>query len=361
MPHFQSNMEEAVPWTLKGDYEFIPNRYLRPLRVGIVNNCLGPGLWELIATDRSGEIHHSWFALPQERYFRLTAASNNLDLDFVREALAWKTTGARLSLDRLRREGALLGEGRVTLVDAPVGFSSQGSRLKLNAAFVKVSKDGRLMPPKRLADLHTSKVSMPAFVEPGRYSLTNSRQFDFAFLTDVSTAEVRAVVPLTHYRWNDERREPAREAGEDHLELKIHVGSRYILLGNMPMSRMVKQEDFVIHSFGVGVLGPDTPAERSLMLTQHGPHPPYAYVAEERDGELYAVNSHELGLEEIFIRTYPSAPDPHWVIVLTSFERIVDVIRYRVEIPESLRARLAQRTAEYVSPPYLTYKDDNVR
>ena len=46
---------------------------------------------------------------------------------------------------------------------------------------------------------------------------------------------------------------------------------------------------------------------------------------------------------------------------MTSYERIVDIVKYRVDIPDGLHEELTQRAMRYVSPLYRTYRDDNLR
>ncbi len=363
--HFQSDFQESVPWILEGDYQFVPNKHFRPLRVGVMNNCLAPGLWELNAVDRSGEIYHAWFDFPVEHYYRLTAEVNGLDSEFVKEALKWKVPEIKLPLERLRQEGPLEGTVAVRLVEMPVGFSSQDSRRKLAKGFVQVMRDGALDIPEKLSEFYQQPVSMSSFIEPGKYASQEPRDFDLRFLAQVSSAEVRRVTPHTHYSWNDPDADPPSDGesgGElDHLQIMIRLGDRSIVIGNLPINRLVRQEDYVINGFGVGVLGPSTPIERRKILLDNGPHPPYAYLVKEADGELLALNSHDLGIEQIFIRTLPFGDRPHWTVTITSYERIVDLVKYEVEIPESLRKELIASTEKYVPPLYRTYRDDNVR
>ncbi len=38
MAHFETDLDEAVPWTLDGDYRFVPNPNTRPVRFSVINN-----------------------------------------------------------------------------------------------------------------------------------------------------------------------------------------------------------------------------------------------------------------------------------------------------------------------------------
>ncbi|HEX5758008.1 MAG TPA: hypothetical protein VF121_02340 [Thermoanaerobaculia bacterium] len=362
MAHFESDLDAQVPWTLAGDYRFVPNPSFRPFRVSVINNCLAPGLWELSASDRAGEIYHAWFTLPKPVYHRLVAETNGVPEDFAARAVEWNPAERRLDLDRLRRVARRLGRVPVELLGGGemAGFSSQDSRQKLGQGYVQVRRAGELARPATLAELSVHPVEMTQFVEPGKYSLTERKKFDFTFLARPGAAEVALVEPRTHYAWRRPER-PVAHAGQPHLELTLDLGGERLVVGNLPLPLLVEQEEYAIYGFGVGVLPADDLAERRRFLVEEGPAPSYAYLVRERGGRRHALNSHDRGLEQIFIRTRPFGPDPHWEITLTSYERIADLVKYRVGIPAELVAPLRAASSAYVSPLYYTYRDDNVR
>lgn len=361
--HFETNLAEEVPWRLVGDYQFEPNPRLRPIRVGVINNCLTPGLWELNAADRSGEIYHAWFDMPEALYNDLVAEANGVEAAFAAQATQWSTEPVALDLARLRTVEEVIGPTALQLSgEAAVGYSSQDSRRKLAKRYALVEKDGALVTPERLSDLTTSVVHLSNFIEPGKYALTDRRAFDLAFLADARDAEVSRVTPLTDYDWlNRSDTEPAPERVATYLELTLHLDAYSIVLGNLPMELLVPQEDFAIQGFGVGVLNSGGLAERRKYLFEQGPAPSFAYLYQMRDGRPTALNSHEFGIEQIFIRTHIRDNDPWWEITITSFERIVDLVKYRVDIPDALQAELTTYAMEYISPLYRTYRDDNLR
>ncbi len=360
--HFRSDLDLDTPWFLEADYQFVPNPNYRPLRVTVVNNCLDPGLWELAASDRAGEIYHGWFSFPLPAYRRLVARVNGVEEAFVEGALRWRPENVVLDLARLReRSGpAWAVAPRPADRDGGRGFSSQESRRKLARGFVRAGGGAGSAVPRSLAELTAGAVTMTAFVRPGKYALDERREFDLTFLGRPLAAEVAVVRPLTHYRWLDADRPPDR-AGETHLELEINFGDRRIVAGNLPMSLLVQQEDFVIHGFGVGILPASDLAEKRRFLIERGPAPSYAFLVEEHDGARHAINSHDTGIEQLFIRTRPFGAEPHWEITLSSYERIVDLARYVVPIPAELREAARASSREYVSPLYFSYRDDNVR
>ena len=362
MAHFQTNLRDSVPWKLQADYDFIPNPDYKPLRVAVTNNCLAPGLWELSAIDRSGEIYHSWFTLPEDTYTNLVAKTNRLDREFVRGALSWREEPVRLDLGRLRRVLEDLGDVAITVLDESVGFSSQGSRRKISRDFALYESASQLQRPRFLSDLHRHPVALASFAEPGIYSARPEDRswFDFAFLAEPSSARVRIVQPLTSYRWTTQALAEQEPEGRT-IEITIDLGhGEQLLLGNLPLHLLVEQEDFVLHGFGVGILSPNGFAERRKFLIENGPRPSYAYLVARRGQTLMGLNSHSRGIEQVFIRSHPNAENPAWEVTITSYERIADLVKYRIEIPLDLEEFERRASREYRPPIYFTYRDDNI-
>ena len=360
MAHFETSLPESVPWRLAGDYSFVPNPHTRPVRVGLVNNCLQAGLWEITAADRSGEIYHAWFQMPEQRYHQLVASANGLDEDFVAKGLAWSEEKAPLRLDRLRSVTAEYGVSALSIHQQPEsrGFSSQDSRRKLSRGYARIHDGNGWRTPQVIEELTEGVVSLSEFVPPGKYDIKKSREFDLGFLRATREAHVRGVAPMTDYNWLEPRK---RRETLDYIELTIQLEDFSLVIGNLPLQLLVPQEDFAVHGFGVGVLSSGGIAERRAYLMQDGPAPSYAYLVEPgADGPL-ALNSHAYGLEQIFIRTHLEGSTPWWEVTLTSYERIVDIIKYRIPIPEGLVADVRRSAYTYVSPLYFTYRDDNLR
>ncbi|MAE64599.1 MAG: hypothetical protein CMJ18_10060 [Phycisphaeraceae bacterium] len=347
-----------MPYRIGSDFEFVPNERFRPLRVSVINNCLAPGLWEISANDRSGEIYHGWFELPDDDYFGMTARVNRLPIAFVRGALDYrKEVSVSVDLDRLRDADPRVETVSVSLAEGrDAGFSTQDSRRKLRKGYVLVEGPDGLAPPSRIDELTLNPVHLAEFIPPGKYSLSSRRRFDLGLLRPVSTADVRRVTPKTF--WHS-----GAAAGDDgeYVEITIDLDTHRIVVGNLPVDLLVPQEDFAIFGFGVGIFNSGDFAERRRLLVDLGPAPSYAYIM-KRDGDGWvAVNSHECGVDQIFIRTYSQDADPHWDVTITSYERMVDLVRYRIGIPTSLRAALAERADAYISPVYRTYRDDNIK
>ena len=358
MAHFESSLVEERPYHLEGDYEFVANPKFRPVRFSVVNNCLAPGLWELSAEDRSGEIYHSWMNVPDEEYYDLVAQVNNLPLQFVRDALTWRTDEVPIDLDRLRRTVVDLGRVNAALhEDASTGYSSQDSRRKLAAGYALVDSGEGRRRPANLDDLTRHEVQMSEFIAPGKYSIDQRRRFDFGFLRRLQAADITRSKALTNYDW----RNAPREDQPDCIEIHLDLGDWVLVLGNLPINLLVHQEDLGIWGFGVGVLRSSDYAERRKFLIEQGPPPSFAYLCRRVDGRLIAVNSHDYGLEQVFVRTHSQSDDPWWEITVASYERIADIVKYRVEIPGSLVEELKNIAANYTAPLFRTYRDDNLR
>lgn len=359
MSHFLSNLPGKVPWELQGDFEFVPNRLYKPLRVSVINNCLNPGLWELNAVDRSGEIYHGWFDMPLDYYYDLVARTNKVETEFVKHALHMNDEGVKTDLDRLREIKEDLGTVKVVSVDEEVSFSSQGSRRKLHKQYVAYEKEGELFPPSRLSDVYNNPVKMSSFIGPGVYNFEEKMNFDFRFLASATDAQVKTVYPKTSYKFNKGNISPEKD--DPYIEITINLAdNEKLVLGNLPLHLLVEQEDFSLHGFGVGILHAGGFAERRKFLLEKGPRPSFAYLLKEEGGETIALNSHLRGVEQIFIRSHPNADNPHWEITVTSYERIVDLVRYRVDMPEALKPLQQENSNGYIPPIYFTYRDDNI-
>lgn len=358
--HFQSGFEESVPWTLKGDYQFEANPLFRPLRVSIINNCLASGLWELNAVDRAGEIFHAWFDMPPNLYTNLVAEVNGVTQKFADQSLAWHERPVEMDLDRLRTVVRPIDDLNISRKTGEVGYSTQGSRRKLAKGYVGILKDGEKKKPQFLDDFLTNTTVMSDFIPPGKYSITKDKTFDFSYLNNPKRVSLRQVKPHTSYAMTPEAEVDHGEA--PHLEMEIHlVDGRSILIGNLPYPLLVQQEDFPINGFGVGILSASDPAERRAFRIEEGHAPSFAYLVSYQDGKPYAINNHNEGLEQIFIRTRPFDDEPHWEIIISSFERMVDLVKYKVPIPAEMVQPMKDASMNYVSPLYTTYKDDNLR
>jgi hypothetical protein len=358
MAHFETNLTEERPYRLDGDYQFAANPKFRPVRFALINNCLAPGLWEISASDRSGEIYHSWMNMPDAVYHELVARANGLPEAFVRESLKWRTDEVELDLDRLRISPKPIGTVAVSLLTgSSSGYSSQDSRRKLAAGFALVERGDDKVMPKTLADLTTSPVHLSSFIEPGKYSRKERRRFDFGFLRGIKEARVLRTTATTDYNWRKKKKPLHPGCVEIHLDL----GEWTIVLGNLPVDLLVPQEDFGISGFGVGVLPSSDFAERRKFLIEAGPPPSFAYLCRKADSKRIVVNSHDYGLEQVFIRTHSNVDDPWWEITLTSYERIVDIVKYRVAVPAGMAGELKTAAANYHAPLYRTYRDDNLR
>lgn len=361
MAHFRSNFTDDTPWTLgRHNYELIPNRMFNPYRFSVINNCLNPGLWELSAKDRGGELYHGWFTFPREDYYRLVAEVNHLDSDFVKRSLAWNVNDVELKLDRLRTITKSLGPSPTSLnrlVD--VGYSSQGSRRKISKGYFKVMENDELVMPKKISDFLDKPVYASEFVAPGKYTYQRRRMFDFAYLAEPEKTDVMIVQPKTNYDWT---MSDASTFKSPYIELHITLRDHIVVIGNLPLALLVPQEDFMMNGFGVGILTSGGLAERRAFLISDGPAPSFAYLCKRDPGKpLTAVNSHDKGLEQIFIRTHIEDSKLWWEVTLTSYERMADIVKYNIDIPEALHDQVRDYHLRYIPPVFFNYRDDNLR
>ncbi len=357
--HFETNFKTEMPWNLNEDYDFLPNKNYRPIRISIINNCLYPGLWEISATDKTGELYHSWFNFPNQKYYDLTAKVNQIDPELIEKALAWKEGRTVIDLDRLRTVNKILKPQSVTIVDEEISYSSQGSRRKLSKRFVTYKGVNGYESPRMLSDILENPVKMSEFIPPGIYSIDKKKDFSFKEYSNPLSADVCIVTPKTSFDFENK----ARKNDElTYIEIKIDLEEgKKLILGNLPLQLLVQKEDFTLHGFGVGILSAGGFAERRKMLIEQGFCPSYAYLGQKEGNNLLALNSHNEGLEQIFIRSYPYAEKPYWDITLTSYERITDIVKYRVQIPPSLIAAQKSHSENYITPTYFSYRDDNLR
>ncbi|MCK8522370.1 hypothetical protein M0D21_12360 [Aquimarina sp. D1M17] len=357
--HFETNLSAEMPWRLEDDYGFQPNTRFKPIRLSVVNNCLSPGLWELSASDKTGEMYHSWFNFPMDKYYEMTAKVNKLSYEDVKNALEWREGRTKIDLNRLRTLNSTSRSESISVIDEEISYSSQGSRRKLAKNFVVAKQEEGYRPPKKLSDVLENPVKMAEFIPPGIYSIKSKKDFDFKEYLSPKSVDINRVKPKTSFNFDLGQ---LKDDNLDYLELKINLeGGKSLIVGNLPLNLLVNQEDFTLHGFGVGILSASGLAERRKMLIDQGFCPSYAYLAEEKNGDLIALNSHNEGLEQVFIRSFPFAETPHWDVTFTSYERITDIVKYRIPIPNNLIEQQKKSTDNYITPVYFSYRDDNLR
>ena len=190
--------------------------------------------------------------------------------------------------------------------------------------------------------------------------MENKMNFDFKLYKQPLNATIYEVDPLTNFNFNTIEKSDKNDDFK-YIEIHIDLKDKKLILGNLPLNLMVQQEDFTLHGFGVGILSAGGLAERRRFLIDQGYKPSFAYLAKEKQDKLVALNSHGEGLEQIFIRSYPNAETPHWDITFTSYERITDIVKYRIPIPKKLIQEQINHTENYITPVYFSYIDDNLR
>lgn len=351
-PHFETNLSDSRPFLLADSFRFHPNPHYRPVRLYLVNNCLRPGLFELSASDAAGEIYHGWFNFPLQQYYRQVANRSQLEESFVKDALTYKTTSVSLDLERLRKVKHVFPETVVKTISRPHKYSSQESRKKLNQHFARTSGGGPLLKMDPLSPI----IKLAKFEAPGIYRYKKYQTFDYSFLYRPIKAAFKQVTPLTIYQG------PLSYRGTlPYYELEIKLENFSLIMGNLYGGFFTDQEDYVIHGFGVGAMPPSQLVERRQLLQEQGPNPAFAYLAKREKHGNQGVNNHEFGLEQIFIRALPQATPPSLLVTVSSYERIIDLVTYQITIPSELQNTFQGLALNYFSPPFNTYRDDNIR
>ncbi|RPJ75079.1 MAG: hypothetical protein EHM20_09555 [Alphaproteobacteria bacterium] len=200
---------------------------------------------------------------------------------------------------------------------------------------------------------------MSEFIEPGIYSSTRYMKFDLRFLAKPTSVNFTIVTPKTFYP--RATMDPANSKKE-FLEFEIKLDQdTSIIVGNLDITLLVEQEDLELSGFGVGIPKSSELSERRMLLYRSSPPPTYAYLTKIIKGTKHAINTHAVGLEQVFLRAHPNAEKPYLEVSITSYERITDLIKYHIEIPKILIHKFQTATERYTSPIYYTYRDDNIR
>lgn len=338
-----------------------PNQNVTPKRIALVNNCLSPGLWEVSAQDSVGEMYHGWFSMPKDQYFSMLRANNDLrasDLD-LRLALRYKKKAeVPLDLEKLRVENEMLHvtQARLAAEKAIGSYSTQDSRRKVQRGFFKVKRDAENVPAEYFSDLKKGDIfELYAFIPPGIYSTEKLQNITYdPEWTDV---EIREVKPLTQFKDNQSIFD---DMGYMEMVLYSSDRSRAFVIGNVPFSLLVMQEDYDIPALGVGVLPASEPIERRYLRFKEGPSPHYAYMARVKDGEFYGVNNHEYGIEQIFLRPFEKEGNPFLRVTFVSYERIMDVLEVEVPLNDTIAEKIELASSQYRRPLFRTYLDSNI-
>ncbi|WNJ18770.1 hypothetical protein [Pontibacter sp. G13] len=344
------------------DGQIAPNPAVKPKRVGITNNCLQPGLWELAAKDAVGEMYHGWFKLPQEFYLDIIKDVNGISIsdEALNKVLehGFGEGEVPLHLERLRTVNGSFEVGPVALNRSKElgSYSSQDSRRKVQRSFFRTMRDGAELPADILGDMQEGdQFELTAFVPPGVYDSSEPVKINF----DPNWVEATCwnVLPKTSYGQNSE---DYGQQGYLELHLESGDGLRKLVVGNVPISLLVPQEDYRIPAFGVGVFAPSELIERRYLRVEQGPPPHFAYLASKADGNWFMVNNHDVGYEQVILRPFQKSGQWFLRLTLVSYERIVDLLELEIQLSEELGNRLQKAAATYSPPIYEVYTDTNI-
>lgn len=340
-----------------------PNARAKPRRFSVTNNCLKPGLWEFAAKDTVGEMYHSWFKMPKDVYYTMIRKASGIEISSgdLSDALSYTKdlSEVALRLERLRKPGKILVDSAPAIVlNKKVGsYSSQDSRRKVQKGYFYVERDGKRVAPRDFSQMRQGDVfKVRKFVSPGVYS--DSTFEAFPYNPNWSKAVIREVEPLTRY--------PGGRVADDpygYIEIALYERGekRGVVVGNIPVSLLVEQQDYQIPAFGIGVLQPSTNIERRYLRLKEGPVPHYAYqITKNGEGNWALLNNHEYGLEQVYLRPFLKDDGVALRIILVSYERIVDLIELEVKLDAELAEKIKSASENYKPPLFRVYEDANI-
>lgn len=339
----------------KGIYQ--PNKGVLPKRFNVVNNCLSPGLWEVSANDAVGEMYHAWMTLDSEFYKKILAYQTGVQVESIPNNFHDPKYFDNVILDatKLRSIIKVIGDYDIHYnSEKELGsYSSQDSRRKVQRKFYDIRRNDSIIDAKMQSDLQNGDVySMYTFQEPGVYNPNVRNNVSFQRLWE--RAKVAYVEPLTFYSKDQEF------FSSNYIEITLTNASntQAIVIGNIPLSLLSFKNDFVIPSFGVGVLKSSELIERRLLRKQKGPRPSFAYLTKVKEGKHYIQNNHLTGLEQIFLRPVQKEDGIYLRCTIVSYERITDLLEFEIKIPE-LQETFVKNNERYSPPIFETYQDDN--
>ncbi len=345
------------------DGKVVPNGGARPKRMGLVNNCLFPGLWELSASDSVGEMWHAWMTLPAHGYFELVRAVDGIDDgdEVLADVLDYHKTIARgpIDLARLREVTRELGTFPIAVdgQKAIGGYSTQDSRRKVQRRFFRVERGGHEIAAQTFSDLRAGDTfQFFSFIPPGIYTRKTLRTVPYEPIW--TTATLKEVTPRT--RFGVEPSPHRYVDGALEVTLRSSDGKRAVVVGNLPIDLIVFADDYDVPGFGVGVMRASEPIEKRHLFLRDGPAPVYAYAADVDGETLYVANNHELGLEQVYLRPVRRGADVMLRVTLVAYERIVDILEVDVKLPDALAKKIIDASASYAPPLWRTFSDSNL-
>lgn len=263
-----------------------------------------------------------------------------------------------LDLERFRTQKELIATAipQVAGEKSLNSYSTQDSRRKVQRKFYQVLRDGQELKVNSFADLKAGDVfDMHSFKVPGIYN--KDERMKVAYTPDWDKAEFHDVQPKTDYGG---KHDSYGQLGYLEIHLISSTSNRRIIAGNIPIQLLVLSEDYKIPAFGVGVLAASEPIEQRYLRLKEGPYPHYAYLAKEKDQQLYLMNNHPVGYEQIYLRPFQKAGKTYLRMTVVSYERIVDLLEFNIPIEGELEQKILKASATYKPPIYEVYQDTNI-
>ncbi len=309
----------------------LPSKQGAAQEIHVANNCLSSGLWEVSLRDpRQNELTHGWGEVPRAEYLSWIEAETGLSEEFLETHLVWSEDPVSPAMERLREVTHDLGVVQSKLVsDFAFSPETPESKRKFLAGYCS-TEPGTKRHPSSLKDL-SKPLYFRDFVPPGTYGEKPDRKFDLSFLLEPKTARVLRVRPLTQTAelgppWQD----------ESYTEVTLALGSKRLCIGNIPLKLLRKGRSYRLHGFGVGIPEAIAALPRRKRRETLGLAPAYAYLMEAPEEGGRVLNNHAYGLETVDLRVYRSPKGAELEITLGSFERVIEMTRYRIPIPDPL-------------------------
>lgn len=342
--------------------EMEPNKKVKPKRFSIINNCLNPGLWELSGSDAVGEMFHSWFTLPWDKYFEMVKQENDIENPaeelkrFVESNDVFEKIPAELHKLRSVEKELLQSNARLASNKVIGAYSSQDSRRKVQRGFYRIFRDSQEIQASTFGDLEAGDIfSLHSFENPGVYNSNDRMKIEFS--PDWKKTIIRQVNPLTSYGG---KHDTYGKYGYLEIELFSKDQTQSFVAGNIPIALLGYGEDYRIPAFGVGVLDASEPIERRFLRIEKGQFPHYAYLIQKNESGDFLINNHLTGYEQIYFRPVLDGDELFLKMTIVSYERIVDLMEFEIPITGSLKEKIQKACSEYKKPIHEVYQDSNI-
>ncbi len=326
----------------------------RAYQVGLYNNCLEAGKWEIILNSRYYQdfdkthastkqynryriLAHTWFQMDDGLYRLLLQRKNPaMTINPFTGYTSLSQQGEKIAVPFQNMRNI---KRRVRSRVLELGFQSKRELFELDEEEHYKYLYGLVLNRDQFHtydDVLRQPIAMAKFTDGGYYRPEDAVSFDYAWMRGLNHIDIHIV-----------------EAPGPERFVEIRVGgvdSPYdVVLGNFDLGRL-NPNKLVSLAFGFDALPKarltrQTPYNTSYILGPEGQGiRPYLLVADKKTGQW--VNNQNLGLEQIFIGWQSIAKDA-LVLYLVSYERMIPVWMGRLGIEDPAREKDGIQNAEY--------------